>query len=111
MREKALKALTKAAADGIGKMYDEGKCANLSDILDAREERVRRQQALIQAERQQFVALQQLDESQQSGSWRQFAGSQKPEAFSLIARSVFTHQLYIKHRGSSQKLLPVFVGL
>jgi holo-ACP synthase/triphosphoribosyl-dephospho-CoA synthase len=85
MREKALKVLTKAAADGIGKMYNEGKCANLSDILDAREERVRRQQALIQAERQQFVALQQLDESQQSGSWRQFAGPQKPEAFSLIS--------------------------
>ena len=79
MREKALKALTKAAADGIGKMYDEGRCAALSEILDAREDRVRRQQALIQAERQQFVAL------QQSGSWRQFAGSQKPEAFSLIS--------------------------
>ena len=73
MREKALKALTKAAADGIGKMYDEGRCANLSDILDAREERVRRQQALIEAEQRQFA-----------GSW-QFAGSQKPEAFSLIS--------------------------
>ena len=73
MREKALKALTKAAADGIGKMYDEGRCANLSDILDAREERVRRQKALIEAEQRQFA-----------GSW-QFAGSQKPEAFSLIS--------------------------
>lgn len=85
MREKALKALTKAAADGIGKMYDEGRCANLSDILDAREARAERQQAFIQAERRQFAALQQLDESQQPGSWRQFAGSQKPEAFSLIS--------------------------
>lgn len=97
MREKALKALTKAAADGIGKMYDEGRCAALSDILDAREARAERQQALIQAERRQSTALQQLDESQQSGSWRkfsgpqqsgsfqQFAGSQKPEAFSLIS--------------------------
>lgn len=85
MREKALKALTKAAADGIGKMYDEGRCAALSEILDAREERVRRQQAFIEAERRQLEALQQLDESQQSGSWRQFAGSQKPEAFSLIS--------------------------
>ncbi len=85
MREKALKALTKAAADGIGKMYDEGRCAALSDILDAREERVRRQQAFIEAERRQFAALQQLDESQQSGSSRQFAGPQKPEAFSLIS--------------------------
>ena len=85
MREKALKALTKAAADGIGKMYDEGRCAALSEILDAREDRVRRQQAFIEAERRHSEALQQLDESQQSGSWRQFAGSQKPEAFSLIS--------------------------
>ena len=30
MREKAVQALTKAAADGIGKMYDEGRCAGLS---------------------------------------------------------------------------------
>lgn len=97
MREKALKALTKAAADGIGKMYDEGRCAALSEILDAREARAERQQAFIESERRQSTALQQLDESQQSGSWRQFsgpqqsgslrqfAGSQKPEAFSLIS--------------------------
>ena len=85
MREKALKALTKAAADGIGKMYDEGRCANLSDILDARETRAERQQAFIQAERRQFAALQQFDESQQSGSSQEFAGSRQPEAFSLIS--------------------------
>lgn len=91
MREKALEALTKAAADGIGKMYDEGRCAALSDILDAREARAERQQAFIGEARQQSDESQHFDGSrkfsgsQQSGSLQQFAGSQKPEAFSLIS--------------------------
>lgn len=85
MREKALKALTKAAADGIGKMYDEGRCAALSDILDAREARVRRQQAFIVEARQQLDESQHFDGPQQSGSLQKFAGSQRPEAFSLIS--------------------------
>ncbi len=79
MREKAVQALTKAAADGIRKMYDEGRCAGLSAILDARDARAERQQTLIQEAQQRFVALQQF-----SGP-RQFDGSQQRPPFSLIS--------------------------
>lgn len=48
MRDKAVIAATKAAADSIRRIYDEGAYVDLSELLRAREERVQRQQSLIE---------------------------------------------------------------
>ena len=85
MREKAVQALTKAAADGIRKMYDEGRCAGLSAILDARDARAERQQTLIQEAQQRFADSQQLEDARQFSGPRQFDGSQQRPPFSLIS--------------------------
>ena len=48
MIDKAVIAATKAAADSIRRIYDEGAYADLSELLRAREARVQRQQSLIE---------------------------------------------------------------